>query len=272
MIKGFPPCLKTIFGEHSQLQSGMNEASTNGELVKDEEETLLVRTLAPSDSSTDPGRWWKLYRVPLRRRCFAWIGRSRARREGAALRRLAELDLPCVEVHGVAEHRCGPLLCSSLLVTNDCAGGTDLRMLLRQKEPPPARRKKLMEMAGRAARRLHDAGIVHFRMQLRNVLALAPDDSPCWLDAPYACDFRSPVPKWLRAVDLVDLVGAQSIATVEDARTVLLAYADRVTPPISLERLRARTPFAQKLRRIGGYVFAINSGRRIRLTPPQPAT
>ena len=244
-----------------QLSDNFAAAIANGTTIKDEDETLLV----VSSSSTQKKSWWKLYRIPTLRRCFAWLARSRASRGGTALLRFKQLNIPAVKVVAIAERRSFFGLTASLLLTEDCPAASDLRAHLRNPQLSEQTRSQLLQMAGRAARHLHDQGIVHFRMQLRNLLALEPDHSPCWLDAPYACDYRKPLPSNLRAVDLVDLVGRQSVASLEDASTLLLAYAGSDQPPIRLNVLRARSKRSQKFRRIAGYLIAINTGKRIRL-------
>ncbi|MBC8328592.1 MAG: hypothetical protein ISR76_06580 [Planctomycetes bacterium] len=243
------------------VAEGLRRALRDGRRVKDEAETLLV-----FDRSAEPGLWWKLYRVPPRRRVFAWLGRSRALREWRALRCIQAAGLPVVPALACAEDRRGGLLRSSLLVTGDLPGARDLRRLWLDPAIGRDRRLELAAAAGGAAARLHGAGFGHFRMQLRNLLLL-PDGDIAWLDAPYACRWPGPSPRRIRSLDLVDLSGADSLLSVEETERCLLAYAAEAgwAPPLSTVRGRGRLP--QKLRRIASYLMAVNLGRRI---PPVP--
>jgi hypothetical protein len=238
------------------LCEAFQEAVSTGELIKDEEETLLVRDSQDS--------WWKLYRVPLRRRLFAFAAQSRARREWRALEALAHHKIPAVSALAVGEERLGPFLLSSLLVTQGIPKGLDLRALLRNIQNEE--RETLLKKAGQAIRQFHDAGFIHFRMQTRNLISATPEnlESPnlLWLDTPYSCYFQKGAPTWLKIVDLVDFAGTESILSLEDARTLLLAYSRKENPLTSAEALHSRTRRQQKLRRIAGYLYAINTGNR----------
>ncbi|TAH35934.1 MAG: hypothetical protein EYC70_11835 [Planctomycetota bacterium] len=238
-----------------RLAMAFTAAALQGRVVKDEEQTLLVRGPLPDGAPA----WWKLYRVPPRRRWMTPMGRSRARREGRALRAFARAGVPAVPALAWAEERRRGLLRSSLLVTADVAGARDLRALCADTALPPEQRRAWLRAAGAAARRLHDAGFGHFRMQLRNLLAAEPDRI-LFLDAPFACAVRRAAPRPLRAVDLVDLAGADSGLGAEDSAAVLEGYG--APAPLSLHAVRARRPFSQKMRRIGWYLYYNGTGRR----------
>ncbi|MDP6940453.1 MAG: lipopolysaccharide kinase InaA family protein [Planctomycetota bacterium] len=238
------------------LADGLQDAVATGDLIKDEEETLLVR------DSKDC--WWKLYRVPLRRRFFAFAARSRARREWRALRAFTDKGVPAVTPLGMGEERKGPILLSSLLVTKGIPKGEDLRVLF--KKTQGSEREQLLQKAGQAIRKLHDAGFVHFRMQTRNLIAAETeqtgDSTLLWLDTPYSCHFSTGAPHSLRILDLVDFAGNESVLSLDDARALLVAYANGAAPITTAEALHSRNPLGQKLRRIIGYLLAINTGHR----------
>ncbi len=246
--------------EPAALAEAFAAARATGRVVKDEEETLLVR-----EEGDAGARWWKLYRVPPRRRAFALLARSRAGREWRALRAMQAAGLPVVAPLAFGEARPGGVLRGSLLLTAEAAGARDLRELWAEAAGQP-HRFELAEAAGRAAARLHEAGFGHFRMQLRNLLR-DPDGAIRWLDAPYACRWRGPAPRRVRVVDLVDLCGDDAAFGVEAGRRCLLAYAAEAGWAPPLEAVRGRGRPAQKLRRIAYYLLAVNFGRRI---PPTP--
>lgn len=246
------------------LAAAWARALQRGRVVKNETETLLVHE--PGDAPDDAGRWWKFYRVPLRRRPFAWVGRSRAAREWRALRAMAEAGLPVVETLATGEERRGPLLRGSLLLTAEVPGARDLRGLWEDPSIGVEARMSLAADAGRAAARLHAAGFGHLRMQLRNLLR-RPDGELVWLDAPYACRWPGPAPRGVRTVDLVDLAGRDSPLAEAEAAACLAAYASAANWSPPLEPVRRRSRLRQKLRRIAAYLLAVNGGRRIPSTP-----
>ncbi|MCH2112316.1 MAG: hypothetical protein MK213_05605, partial [Planctomycetes bacterium] len=144
-----------------------------GRCIKDEEETWV---------GADATHHWKLYRVPLRRRLFASLVRSRSRREWNALRCAEQAGLPGVPPAGCAESRSGPILTSSLLVV-ESVEAEDVRRLFENPEHPRTLRLRWAQALGQAIRAFHEAGFVHFRMQLRNLLLTEPDNNPdvVWL-------------------------------------------------------------------------------------------
>ena len=242
----------------TDLAAALAEARRNGRVVKDEAETLLVR----SDDG-DGARWWKLYRVPPRKRIAAGRTRSRALREWRALCAMARAGLPVVPPVAFAEERTPAALRCSLVVTREVPHAEDLRSVLRR-GIDGARRRQLLAAVGEAARALHETGFGHLRMQLRNLLGRESGDrwEISWLDAPYACQWPEVAPDRIRRVDLVDLAGSDSLLDEEDARLVLAAYAGSGDPPLSLAELRGRGARTQKLRRIAYYLGAVNSGHR----------
>ncbi|RMH01593.1 MAG: hypothetical protein D6702_10850 [Planctomycetota bacterium] len=264
MPEGLPERFRRAGGELAtagDLAAALRRAAARGETVKDEEETLLLREDHPEVGR----RWWKLYRVPSRRRAFAWLGRSRARREFAALRALAAAGLPAAPALAWAEERRGPLLVSSLLVTGGLAATGDLAARWRDPATDAEERLRLAAAAGRAAARLHEVGFGHFRMQLRNLVEAGGRIH--WLDAPFACRWPGPVPDRIRAVDLADLAGADSPFALAEAEACLLAYAAVAGRAPDLDRLRRRGRLGRKVRRVAWYLLAVNGGRRIPLSP-----
>lgn len=248
-------------GDGDGLARQLAAAAAAGQVVKDEAGTLLLRAPLPAGGQA----WWKLYRVAPARRVLAGRVRSRAAREAAALVALGARGVPAVEVLAWAEARDPRGLIASLLVTREEGGARDLRELLRDEAEGP-RRRAWLAAAGRLARQLHEAGCCHFRLQARNILLLpeVPGGAPRLLDAPYTCVFPGPAPARFRAVDLVDLAGASSPLGVEDARTLLRAYADTGpgSPPLPLAALRRRSAAVQKALRIALYLLAVNTGHR----------
>ncbi len=228
--------------------------------MKREPGTLIVRAPLPRGGEA----WWKLYRTSARRRPWTLGIRSRARREWLGLRAMASRDLRVVPPLAFAEdRRCG-FLFSSLLVTRGLEGAQDLRHLLADPDRASFEREVWLRAAGAGARALHDAGFGHFRMQLRNLLALPQEAGAelALLDTPYACAFPSAAPRAVRRVDLIDLAGPRSGLKTEESRLVLQAYARRETPPLELHALRSRSPWRQKLTRIALYLFLVNTGHR----------
>lgn len=244
----------------ADLVGELQRACQAGEVVKDEPETLLCR--APC--AAGGWAWWKLYRVPPRRRAGTPLIRSRALREWRALWAMRQRGLPTPEPLAFAEDRSGGLLRASLLVTREVSGARDLREWLVHGAASGAVRRRLLEAAGQAARRLHDAGFAHFRLQLRNLLAVKDrlDEELVVLDAPYACQFVGAAPPRAQAVDLVDLAGATSGLSPEDGRTVLYAHAGADPPVLSVRQLTGRKPLPQKLRRIAYYLLYTHTGHR----------
>jgi len=242
------------------LGTALAAAAAGGAVVKDEEETLLLR--APFAGAP---AWWKLYRVPPRRRLLASLVRSRALREWRALRAVAAKGVPVVAPLAFGESRRLGFLEASLLVTSAAENARDLRALLADPQLTADARAAWLARAGAAARSLHDAGFGHFRMQLRNLLAETPAGAPPrvrFLDLPYACAWPAAAPRAVCRVDLVDLAGAGSELADEDARDVLRGYAADGDLPIDPGPLRARAPWRQKLARIGLYLLAVNTGHR----------
>ncbi len=242
-VEGLPPGGRP-------LPEGLRAACAEGRRIKDERETLLLRSEDP-----DGALWWKLYRVPLRRRLFAFLARSRARREGAALKALAASGIPVPELCCWAETRRLGILSGSLLVTREPPGARNLQELLLS-DPDSVDARNWVRALGLAVRKLHDLGFVHFRLQLRNFLASGSPEHPriLVLDTPYTCRARGPAPRSRRLVDLVDLLGAGSPLPPSLAAEALTAYAGEDPPPARLNALRARSARAQKFRRIGWYL------------------
>jgi len=242
------------------LAAALRGAVETGTLVKREPGTLIVRAALPEGGQA----WWKLYRISARRRPWTLGIRSRARREWRGLRAMAARNLRVAPPLAFAEDRRSGFLNASLLVTRGLEGARDLRELLGDPEQTSFEREVWLRAAGACARTLHDAGFGHFRMQLRNLLALPHEAGAelALLDAPYACAFPGPAPRAVRRIDLIDLAGPRSGLKIEESRLVLQAYANRETPPLELHALRTRSAWRQKLARIAVYLFLANTGHR----------
>ncbi|MFQ5749387.1 MAG: lipopolysaccharide kinase InaA family protein [Planctomycetota bacterium] len=242
------------------LAESLRQALEGGRLVKQEPGTLIVCSPLPGGGEA----WWKLYRVSVRRRPWTLGIRSRAWREWQGLRAMASRNLRVAPPLAFAEDRRSGFLHSSLLVTRGLEGARDLRELLADPDRTSFEREVWLRAAGACTRAMHDTGFGHFRLQLRNLLAL-PDEAGAelaLLDAPYACAFPGPAPRAVRRIDLIDLAGPRSGLKIEESRLVLQAYANRETPPLELHALRSRSSWRQKIARIALYLLLVNTGHR----------
>jgi len=238
------------------LEEAWPRVLEGAERMKEEPGTLLLR------EAGEPARWWKLYFERGAQRALSPLARPRALREWRALRAAAARGLPAAPALLCAEARHGPWREASLLVTGEVSGARDLRRLLAPHPPGDPARRPWIEAAGRAARAFHEAGLGHFRMQLRNLLARSPGEGVVWLDLPYACVFPGPAPRSVRLLDLVDLAGADSALDAGETTLLLRAYAGGEAPPADAGTLRGRGPGLQKLHRIGLYLLYQNTGCR----------
>jgi hypothetical protein len=244
--------LKKLSSEPKLLESAFIDAENEGRVVNHEESVHLVLGPTPAGQMA----WWKHYTIPPRRRLVARFARPRARREFAALHAFEQADLPVVSALAWCKMPGG----GSLLVTEDIPGVADLfETIVRH---PESDHTSLLQAIGRLAREIHDSGFGHFRMLLRNFLA--KPGGVVALDLPYCCQWRQVAPARIRRIDLVDLAGANSGLSQEQAEVVLLAYAQDDAPPLSLEMMRQRRRYPQKWRRIAYYLLALYTGHRIR--------
>ncbi len=106
------------------------------------------------------------------------LGAGRPFRELALYERARRAGVPTLEPLGaVARRAAGPLpLYRFDLVTRLVAGARDLGALLEDglAASPPRRRRAVLEAAGRAVRALHDAGIAHADLNVKNLLIVVP--------------------------------------------------------------------------------------------------
>lgn len=99
--------------------------------------------------------------------------------------------------------RPGPLGFTHGLVTREVEGARDLMAVL-EREPAPARRAALLA-AGRAVRRLHDAGVDHVDLNLKNIL-LAPDGEALVIDLDRCRLGQGPASDAVREANLLRLL------------------------------------------------------------------
>lgn len=243
-----------------QLEAAFMHAKETGKVLKDEKETLLIRAPFPPHNDA----YWKLYRIPQRRRWMSPFSRSRAIREWNALCAVRKAGIPCVLPLASCEIRSNGWRTGSLLITEALSNSKDLRERLVFETATPAERTRWLRAAGQAARYLHDSGFGHFRMQARNLLGREESGQAeiYFLDLPYACAFPRPAADAVRCTDLIDLAGERSGLEDEDARQILQAYATPNDSPLDLQTLRRFPAWRQKFRRISLYLFYINTGHR----------
>ncbi|KAA3613418.1 MAG: hypothetical protein DWQ01_02525 [Planctomycetota bacterium] len=251
----------------ASIDSSWHQALQQGEVIKDEAETLLLRSPLPDSRMA----WWKLYRVPPRWRWRSFGARSRALREWRALRAFYAAGVPVVKPLAFGEDRRWGSLQASLLVTEEATQTTDLRQRLVRESPSSLERARWLRAAGKAVRHMHDTGFGHFRLQLRNLLGREgitdAEAEILFLDLPYACAFPRTANDRVRCMDLIDLAGSHSGLEAEDVRILLQAYAGSGTSPLEVGTLLAESRWRQKIRRITTYLFYVNTGHRP-LPPP----
>ena len=111
------------------------------------------------EADGEPALYVKLFRLPPGWARWRSLWRpSKARRERAVARRLAQRGLEVARPVAVAEERRGGALVQSLAVSRDL-GARDLRALLEGLRERPAQRRELLLRFAAFARRLHDAGV-----------------------------------------------------------------------------------------------------------------
>lgn len=207
--------------------------------------------------------FYKEYNIPPSRRLFSGAARSRALREYKALLAMDLAGLPVARPQWWGELRRGPILHHSILVTLGLGEVMPLPDWLRA-DPDPETATILCRNLGAIARRLHEQGFGHFRMQAKNFMVRTTDAPPTlhMIDAPYTCRWATPVTDRIRAVDLEDLCGKHSVFTAEQIDAVMQGYRDGDSELLSGYHPGSRGRWGQKLRRIAYYLGAIWSGRR----------
>jgi 3-deoxy-D-manno-octulosonic acid kinase len=146
-------------------------------------------------------------------------GRWRPLDELGLCRRLLALGVPVVEVVG-AVLRLSAGGWRGFLLSREVEGGEDLAEWLHAGAPEPERRTVLL-VAGRAVRRLHDAGVAHADLHPKNLL-LAPGGAILVLDLDRARAHDGSLPDGERLGNLVRLARA-----VEKHRLKGLRFSSR---------------------------------------------
>lgn len=230
--------------------------------MKEERETCIWSS-RESDGSV---HFHKEYRIPAARFLFGGAARSRASREYRALLAMDLEGLPVAVPLWWAESRVGPFLRFSVLVTRSLGEVMPLPDWLRQGHDRDEE-LELCASLGRLARRLHDLGFGHFRMQAKNFM-VQPGEQPSlhMIDVPYACRWKVPDRTAVRKVDLEDLAGAHSVFDEGQVEALMAAYRGEENPDcpdvLGSYHPGSRTRWGQKLRRIAYYLVAIWSGHR----------
>lgn len=117
----------------------------------------------------------------------AWLGEralpSRARREAAVVATLARAAVPCVGLLAIRASRSTfpPWLARIELLTEPVEGGIDLLRFVGSCERSGRRRRHVLEHAGSIVAAMHDAGVFHVDLNLRNLL-VTPADGVLLLD------------------------------------------------------------------------------------------
>lgn len=117
----------------------------------------------------------------------AWLGErampSRARREAEVVATLARAAVPCVGLLAIRASRSPflPWLARIELLTEPVEGGIDLLTFLGSGNCSGRRRRHVLERAGSVVAAMHDAGVFHVDLNLRNLL-VTPTDGVLLLD------------------------------------------------------------------------------------------
>jgi hypothetical protein len=104
-----------------------------------------------------------------------WRGESRFVGELRALADAARAGVPVPEALGVVSRPAGLSMRRGWLLAREVTGARDALAFLASR-PPPARRHGVLAAAGRAMRRLHDAGLEHPDLHLKNLLVTERGD------------------------------------------------------------------------------------------------
>ncbi|MHC4822896.1 MAG: lipopolysaccharide kinase InaA family protein [Planctomycetota bacterium] len=212
--------------------------------------------------------FFKQYRIPGTRLLFSGAARSRAMREYQALLAMDLEDLPVAAPAWFADARIGPFLKYSVLVTRSLGEVVPLSDWIRDMQTPAAEHLAVCTSLGSLARRLHDLGFGHFRMQAKNFMVRTEDGehSLHMIDVPYACRWNRAASAAVRRLDLEDLAGAHSVFTPEQVKALMHAYRGGEDPDcpevVGSFHPGSRSRWGQKLRRISYYLGAIWSGHR----------
>jgi len=223
--------------------------------IKDERETRIWRTKEQGGGFL----FFKEYRIPSTRFLFSGAARSRASREFRGLLAMDQAGLAVATPDWFAESRKGPFLHFSVLVTR-CLGVVQPLPEWLQEHQGEAT-LPICGQVGDIARKLHDLGFGHFRMQAKNfMVCLESGPEIKMIDVPYSCRWKQPVTSRIRRLDLEDLCGAHSVLTLAQVDAILLAYDG--SEMLGNYRPGLRSRWGQKLRRITYYLAAIWSGHR----------
>ncbi len=186
-------------------------------------------------------------------RLGGFLGRLRPLDELVLTRRLHSVGVPVPEAVGCAVRR-GPLGWRGALLTGEVAGAVDLLAWLYGaptpaappglRAPPPA---VVLERAGRAVRRLHDAGVWHADLHPKNLL-LTPGGRVLVLDLDKARDRGAPLGPEERLANLARLgrsLEKHRLKGLPTGRRVALRFlagyaGDRRAAAAWLERLGPR--------------------------------
>ncbi|MDA0668043.1 MAG: hypothetical protein O3A95_08405 [Planctomycetota bacterium] len=229
--------------------------------IKDERETRIWRSPTVQAGNAEAFLFFKEYRIPGTRFWFSGAARSRASREFRALLAMDLANLPVAKPDWFAESRKGPFLKSSVLVTQ-CLGPVEpFSDWLRARVNEEGVTLPVCAMVGGIARKLHDLGFGHFRMQAKNFMVCGEGELQVkMIDVPYTCRWQGAVGPRIRKLDLEDLCGAHSVFSPAQTDAVLQAYHGFELLGDYRPGLRSR--WGQKLRRIAYYLGAIWSGHR----------
>lgn len=223
--------------------------------LKDERETRIWRT----EEERGGFLYFKEYRIPGTRFLFSGAARSRASREFRGLLAMDQAGLAVATPDWFAESRKGPFLHYSVLVTRCLGTVQPLPEWLQENQG--AASLPICSQVGEIARKLHDLGFGHFRMQAKNFMVCLEDGAKIkMIDVPYSCRWKQPVSARIRRLDLEDLCGAHSVLQEEQVDAILMAYDGAEILGDYRPGLRSR--WGQKLRRIAYYLAAIWSGHR----------
>lgn len=198
----------------------------------------------------------KTYRNTGLRLVQTWLRRSRAEREFANLRVIADRGLPCtLPVACAADRRLG-LVLSSMLATRYLPSSRTLKAVLADSSTGAGARRALARALGTLLADLHAVGLLWGTAMPRNVLVLGDPGSGSLAvcDVPAAIRCKGAVPAHLALLDLFDAFASPS-RRLEWSRTerlrALLAYhrGDGAAAHATWGRLARRTPFVHRLRK-----------------------
>ena len=175
--------------------------------------------------------WWKEYRNPPVRAQVQRLVRSRAHREWIALRAMARAGLPVPKPLACLEWRRRGALERSMLITADVPGTRDLAALAADPETPAELLHTAARAVGQLARRVHEAGFVHFRFLARNLLVELAHPEKVWiLDTPYATAWPRNPPYAHRRFDLQTLACARGSLPTALAEEAIRSYDPGLDP------------------------------------------